>query len=179
MRCFELQSKSPYHSVLSRSLQLHAAAIGLGGGDDGGGKGKRGSRFSNEDPEDPDDSRPGWPVGGYIIKKLDLAFWMGFICAAWSVTPATASAAPSPTHAGIAGKVSANESLNQSFESLGMPAFSDPCSASLSDDVLRLKRLQRELFARMVETKQRLDDLEAAKEANEDNSFIPSEGSGQ
>ena len=63
-------------------------------------------------------------------------------------------------------------------DDISLPTDKSSSATPLSDDVSRLKRLQRELFAGMVDAKRRLDELEAVEDADEEDLFIPNEGAG-
>ena len=171
------------HARSYRSLQLNAgSASGRGQhGSGGGGKGKGPTGF---DQHGPDDSRSnsGSVLMGFMTRSL--AFMIGatsVAVAAWKAPSAMAASDRTAKGRGdITPVVPSVDRLDVEEDALGAPPpnVASATPSAFSDDILRLKRLQRELFAGMVQTKQRLDSLEAEKEAEEEDSFIPSEGSG-
>jgi hypothetical protein len=159
----------------------------IGGG--GGGRAGEGGRGG----EDPEEQRRGsMQHAAAVLLALGLAS-----SAAWCAPAAMAASAPPappPPHGAAAASSGRGSSHAAATSSPDDPrdAPSAPSSSLLpspgssaegvglgacSEDVVRLKRLQREVFAGMVELRQRLEELEA-KEGEEEDTFIPFEGAG-
>ena len=184
IRSFHQNSKCP---CPSRSDRLFHAVSCFGGG--GGDNGKGGKGPTAKDGDEPDDrGRHNIDLGCFLMTRLALLSGLILAVAGWKVPSAVAASASPSSHAketpwgGLTTRaplLDAEMDLGgEDTASPGVARVASSPSLALSDDISRLKRLQRELFARSVELKQRLDDLEAEKGAHDDDSFIPSQGSG-
>ena len=185
-------SSSSARLIISRSSLSSGAS---GGGSGGSGRKTRGHAGGPDQPEGGDRL--------ILAGKLPLLALGVAMTAAWSM-PLEASAAarsasqPSYTDSRWQGqgrgpadvdplKPSAPSELSGPFgapldaveEDGGSVPIPTTPTLPWAEDVARLKRLQRELFAGMAEARRRLDDLEAADEGDESDVIIPSEGAGR